>query len=179
VNAQTEREERMMNCPTCDRSVPADAKYCIYCAAQLQPDAPPTVEQPVTGPTVRLGPTPSYHLPSAAPVPPPAPIPAVPQHMAPRRKRRRSNDISGPVFFFGLVALFLTKSFWPGILLLLGITAFLSESAKGKPNDALQGLIFFGGLALLFWGGFFWPGILFLIGAMMLLSGGKRHGWRC
>jgi hypothetical protein len=63
----------------------------------------------------------------------------------------------------GLVLLFLTGSFWPGILLLIGVTQYVKHDARGRGNHALSSLLFFGGLAFLFWTNMLWPGIVVLL----------------
>lgn len=168
-----------MNCPNCARENPANAKFCIYCATSLAPE--PTVAEPAPaiGPTVRLNPepAPAYSLPTT-----PAPASATPQPApaAPSSSgswATRFNDgTTGAVFMIGLGFLFLTGSFFPGILVLLGITGYMSEIRRGRQQAAMQALVFFAGLALLFAVGNFFPGILFLLGALYFL--GRRSGGR-
>ncbi len=154
-----------MQCPTCEREVPADAQYCIYCATRL---APEVVAEPraATGPTRRLDPEPAYAMPEAT-VAPAATM---------TRRRHRNKEISTPIFFIGLAVLIATGNVWPGILVLVGVTSFISESARGRHRAAMQGLIFWGGLAVLFATGWFWPGILLLLGLSALVN---PRGWRC
>ena len=77
----------------------------------------------------------------------------------------------------GVIVLLVTKTFWPGILVLLGLTHYVNQHARGRSNRALGQLLFFGGLAFLFWAHMFWPAILLLIFGLHLLSS-RRHGWR-
>ncbi|MBV9787098.1 MAG: zinc ribbon domain-containing protein [Chloroflexi bacterium] len=162
-----------MTCPACERNNPADARFCIYCSAQLT--APETVVQdvptPAVGATTRLpeASVPAYTMPAPAPMP----APAVPHTAGHIRHFPHLNQASGAFFLIGLGVLFLTNSFWPGILVLIGVTAFLSEAGKGRANNALMPLVFFIGLAFLFGTGMIWPGILILLGIMALL-GSKR-----
>lgn len=167
-----------MNCPNCARENPANAKFCIYCAANLMPETPVVVEAtPAVGPTVRLepAPTPSYNLPIE-----PQPAAAAPQS-APSstpKKHGYSDGSIGAIFMIGLGVLFLTGNFFPGILVVLGITGYMSQARHGKSQQALQTLVFFAGLALLFATGSFFPGILFLLGAMYFLGRGQHgRGW--
>jgi hypothetical protein len=156
-----------MKCPNCRRTIPADAQYCIYCAAQIAPAAPPEVRRaPATGPTTRLDPAavPGYRMPSTAPTP-------APQTMLPRRRRRyQQHDAVGAVWLIGLGLLFLTGQFFPGILFLVGVTSFLKHSGRGRDRQALQALVFFGGLTALFWWGFSLPLLLVWLGALMLIG---------
>lgn len=160
-----------MICPTCNRTNPEDARFCIYCSAQLTPPAPEVreVQAPAIGPTTRLpeAPTPTYTMPASAPSPAPA-VPHVPGHI--HRVPRHFHEAGGAFFLIGLGVLFLTGSFWPGILVLIGVTAFISEMGRGRQNNGLGALIFFCGLAFLFATGAFFPGILILLGVMALLN---------
>lgn len=162
-----------MNCPNCQRNNPADAQYCIYCATRLAPEVE-VKDAPATGATRRLDPMPAYTMPQAAPIAPaPAPMPA---------PRQYNKELGGGMFLIGLGVLFLTGTFWPGILALIGITAYVNETARGRHREAAQGLIFFVGLSILFWSGWFFPGILILFGLMALMHRGGRHGkqgWSC
>jgi hypothetical protein len=160
----------MMKCPTCAREVPADAQFCIYCAARLMPEIETAEPKAATGPTRRLDSEPVYDMPDMTPAPAGQPAATV------TRRRHHHKELSTPFFFIGLAVLFATGNFWPGVLLLVGITSFINESARGRHREAVQGLIFFGGLTVLFATGWFWPGILLLLGLMAIM---KPHGWRC
>lgn len=170
-----------MNCPTCDRTNPADAQFCIYCATRLQSDAPevPVINKPAVGPTKRLTPppTPTYTMPTPAPQPAPQPLPqasSTPGHHA----HHWNKDVIGAVFLIGLGVLFLTGNLFPGILVLLGVTGYMREAAQGRPRRGLRSLVFFSGLAVLFATHFFFPGILLLFGLLYLIgSEGRRGGW--
>ncbi|HEX6287983.1 MAG TPA: zinc ribbon domain-containing protein [Herpetosiphonaceae bacterium] len=164
-----------MNCPKCNRTNPEDARYCIYCSAQLVPPAPDVQDvAPATGPTTRLGgeQIPVYTVPAPAPLPAPAPQAAAASYPG---RWAHNKEIGGAVFLIGLGILFLTGRFWPGILVLIGLTAFINEGMRGHSRNALQGLVFFLGLAVLFSTGWFWPGILILLGLMALFNG--RRGF--
>jgi hypothetical protein len=89
----------------------------------------------------------------------------------------KGDQISGGVFLVGLGVLFLTGWWWPGILLLLGLTA-LAKGACGSDWGARWGGLWLIGLALLFMVGFRWELVLIGMGVMMLL-GYRRHnaGW--
>jgi hypothetical protein len=121
---------------------------------------------PVTGPTTRLDP------PAPVPVGVPGAVPSGPA----RRRRHKQNDLGGPIFLIGLALLFMTKTFWPGIFVLLGVMAVVNATQRGR-RDGLQGLVFFGGLAFLFATGWWWPGLLLWFGATSWV--GARHGGRC
>lgn len=158
-----------MNCPQCDRQNPADAKFCIYCAAMLQqaPAAPTVESTPAIGQTMRLPQPPTYSMPQAVQ---PVPAPVGPAMGKRHRGRSFNTDAIKAAWLIGLGVLLLTGDFFPGILVLIGITSFMSDSQQGQHDKALRNLAFFVGLAVLFWTSFFWPGILFLIGGMFLLN---------
>ncbi len=155
-----------MNCPNCKRSVPADARYCIYCAARITPPAPEVQTAPATGPTTRLDPrvVPAYTMPASA-----APAPQV---VAPRRGTRQHHRKTpvGAIWLIGLGLLILTGNIFPGVLALVGITSYMKESARGRPHKALESLVFFLGLTALFAVGFSWPGLFVWLGLMMLIK---------
>ncbi len=162
-----------MDCLQCGRTNPEDARYCIYCSAQLVPAEETAPTRPATGPTTRLEqPQP---MPSTPPVAPGSDSPSAPA-AAPAASTTcgwgigREKEVSTAVWLIGLGVLFLTGNFWPGILVLVGLSAYMHETAKGDQQGALRSLLFFAGLAALFWTNLFWPGILILIGLAMLVS---------
>lgn len=153
-----------MTCPTCGRSNPEDSRFCIYCSIPLAASEEVTA---ATGPTVLLDATLVAPLP---PVTPTAPLPATPIQPSVPAYAGRRNQISGAIWLIGLGCLFLTKSFWPGILVLVGLTSYIQEAARGRTQQALRTLVFFIGLTILFWSNRFFPGILILLGVMALIS---------
>ncbi len=165
-----------MRCPHCDRSLPADAVFCIYCGTSLHAAHATDVSQaPATGPTVRLDPAAAPALPSqptAAPQASPRP-----SRKARKRQGRSKGDASGWIFLLGFILLLSTNSFWPGILLLIGVVNYVKHSARGRAHKAVKHLFFWIGLAFLFWAKLFWLGIIPLLLASSLL-GGRRHAWR-
>lgn len=166
-----------MDCPNCYRPIPTDSKYCIYCSANLAAPETEVDTRPALGPTQRLDP--SYNLPApAAQVSAPAVVAAPAPKRSQRAKRKQPRVPLGAIWLIGLGILFLTELFWPGILVLIGVSSFVDKEAKGKRDEGLATLVFFSGLALLFLTELFWPGILVLAGVMWLLSR-KGRGWSC
>lgn len=190
-----------MHCQSCGAELPADARFCIECGAdvgvaastgatmQLPRASGSAVACPACGAAnpdfavfcVRCG-----HRLSA---PAPAPALGVPRSLARtaqapsqvyRRRRhrhgRRWEGATGALFLIGLGALFLLKlPFWPGILILAGLVAFVGESLRGRYFSGLSSILWLFGLAFLFsvprlW----WPGILVLIGLSVLLDMARR-----
>ena len=158
----------MNRCPRCNRGIPADAAFCIYCATPLRAAPSLRSQEPATGATIRLNPT-------------SANAPVRRAHTVPPRRRRHNRQqrqhTVGPVFLIGILFLLATRTFWPGILVLLGLMHFVRASSSGRPDRALKQFVFLGGMVLLFWSGLFWPGILLLMFVSHLLSG-ARYGWR-
>ena len=84
---------------------------------------------------------------------------------------KRSEQITGGIFLIGIAVLALTRFWWPGILLVLGVTAIASGWLQGRRWQALSGGLWLIGIAALAYTGFWWPGILVLLGIMAITSG--------
>ena len=162
-----------MNCPTCTRPNPEDARLCIYCATPLEAQEQPPVAEASTCPTVLLD-TPAT-TPATAPAPPTTAT--QPRPIAALFPAQRTKEITGAIWLIGLGVLFLTHTFWPGILVLAGLTAYLQEPARGRQQEAVRERITLTGVALLFWTGPFRPGILILLGVAALLRPQLRRRW--
>ena len=157
-----------MICPKCERPNADGARFCDARGASLV--AEQALPLATTGPTTRFDE--GQAVPTLAP---PVPSPGVTTaRLAPRRWR----ELNGGLWLIGLGLLFLTSTFWPGILVLVGISAYLEQQARGQPQYALRALLVPCGLALLFWTGHFWPYILILLGVIALLSPEIRPGSR-
>jgi hypothetical protein len=79
--------------------------------------------------------------------------------------------MSGGLFLIGLAVLALTGWWWPGILVLIGITSLIGSLAAGKMFwAAFQGSFWMFGIAALAATGWWWPGILILIGLSAILG---------
>lgn len=151
-----------MICPTCSRPNPDDAQFCIYCAAPLDVSEQSPDVNPATGSTVALD------APTQRPVAEAAAL--QPGASAGWQPVRYNKELTGAIWLIGLGLLFMTHTFWPGILVLAGLTAYVQEAARGRQTKAVRDLITLTGVAILFWTGLFWPGILILLGAVALLS---------
>jgi TM2 domain-containing membrane protein YozV len=77
----------------------------------------------------------------------------------------------------GLLLLIMTGTFWPGILVLIGVTKFIKHSVRGRTDRALRGLAFWGFLTLLLGAHMLWPGIILLIITSSLFNQ-RRYGWQ-
>ncbi len=168
-----------MNCPNCDRTIPDDAAFCIYCAAPA-PHAPPVAaREPATGATIRLDPAQAPML-----VEPAGPAPQRQprrhrHHKAHRSQAKCQSHQLGWLIPLGIVLMLVTRSWWlwPGIFVLIGLSNYTEKSARGYSTAALRKLVFWGGLAFLFWTGTFWPGIIILMLASSLIHN-RGWGWR-
>ncbi|NTU86402.1 MAG: hypothetical protein HGA45_44905, partial [Chloroflexales bacterium] len=104
--------------------------------------------------------------------------PAAPPQYTRRQHYRRHGweGASGAIFLIGLGALLLLKlPFWPGILIIAGLTAFASEAMRGRYFNGLNSVLWLFGIAFLFmvprlW----WPGVLVLVGISVLLNMARR-----
>jgi hypothetical protein len=129
-------------CPSCGASNPQAADFCMICAQPLGRQLAPVAARSNS-----------------------APIPA-----SRRTSRLNLDHVAGFLFLVGLALLFFSRSFWPGILVLVGVTSFISALARGRLQDGIGGLIWMLGLAFLFAvPKLFFPGILVLIALSMVL----------
>lgn len=64
--------------------------------------------------------------------------------------RQNADTIGGGIFLIGLGILFMLDWFWPGILALIGVVAFINQGLKGNLVGGLTPLILFGGLTAVF-----------------------------
>jgi len=151
-------------CATCGTRNPVGADYCVMCGRSL-------ASRPVAEPA--LDPLPS--TPPAAPI---APQQASPRTLRPPMRQAHApfwGGISGGVFLIGLALLFAFNWWWPGILVLLGLTSLVGSFAAGKSFWAgLQGAIWLLGIAVLAAFNWWWPGILVLVGISAILGGMLR-----
>jgi hypothetical protein len=168
-------------CPVCKTNNPEHARFCVVCGRAFGAAAPPPARP--TAPPAALPPTrptarPSYPRMATPPTLMPG-QPLSPPHSPNTTQRRHNtgNDPSGLVFVIGLVALLASHMIWPGILLLLGFTNLVHQSAHGRPDHGMRTLLWLGGLTLLIATGTFWPGILLLLFISMALGKGSSRPW--
>lgn len=146
-------------CGNCGVQNPAGAVFCVNCGQRMVAD--------INGPLVE--PAELEQRPGSA-MPPMPSLPPMPAAPGRKRRRKMGEDVAGGIFLIGLAVLFLTGYFWPGILVLIGLTGMISSFAQGKPRDGLSAFVFMSGLAVLFATGAFWPGILILIGLIAIIQ---------
>ena len=185
-----------MQCPKCQTILPADARFCIECGYQTtRPVTGATVQLADPNANLRICPhcaaaNPSHAAfcvmcgnsvegeirslatsrgPTHRPVQQPHSTSTTCMSSPWARSKGGIGSFIPVVFFVGLAFLFFTRSFFPGILLLLGVIALLSAINDGKPKAGLIGAVWLMGLAILFFSGAFFPGILILVGLRILL----------
>jgi len=93
------------------------------------------------------------------------------------KDKRYYETLSGGIFLVGLGILFLVPglSFWPWILVVIGLAGLPASLANQKGWLGWQGFFWLVGLAVLFASGYFWPGILILIGVTTLVGALTRE----
>lgn len=187
----------MTICPRCDAQIPAGGRFCIECGASAPVATGPTerLAEPAAGPLCAscgtrnpagadfcvscgraLAARPLADPPPSAPLPPlAAPLAPSPSGAAPRARALVNWDgMTGGIWLIGLAVLFLTGRWWPGILVLVGLSALFSGLAHAKSSaerlGALQGAAWMLGLAVIAAFGWWWPGILVLVGISAVLG---------
>lgn len=156
-------------CPGCSTNNPNHARFCVRCGMALVPGVTPLCRTPAP----KVAPQHVYRRVASPPMPVHVQAPALP---APQRTYA-TRQAQVLIFLGGLFLLFLTETFWPGILVLIGISRWLHHSERGRSDKELSSLVWWLGLALLFFTDTFWPGILLLIGVLHLIGRPRRH--RC
>jgi hypothetical protein len=80
----------------------------------------------------------------------------------------RWGGVSGGLFLIGIAVLAVTRWWWPGILVLIGLTSLVTGLAGGRSSGrswaGIQGALWLFGLALIAQLNWWWPGILVLVG---------------
>jgi len=65
-------------------------------------------------------------------------------------KKGKANAIGGAVFLIGLGILFLSKWWWPGIIVVIGASGAVTSLIKGNLRHALVTIVIFGVIFALF-----------------------------
>jgi predicted nucleic acid-binding Zn ribbon protein len=181
-----------LHCSRCDAEIPQDARFCPECgqpAGQAATGATQRIATATSGPTCGVcgtpnppgarfcvlcgqslaGPAPAGGT-ALAPVGLPQPDALEPLPEPPREPNQLLMAGSGGLFLIGLGVLAVFNWWWPGILVLVGLTALVGSAGAGQPRAGLFGALWMLGLAALALTGWWWPGILFLVGIAALLS---------
>ena len=164
-------------CSSCGTRNPPGAQFCVMCGRALNAsatvDAPPPAPFPPLPPSQPLAPNPAL-----TPIPPSPPQP-MPVGARPWRGSSMGGGITGGLFLIGLAVLALTGWWWPGILVLIGITSLAGSLLSGQLWLGLQGALWMFGIALIVITNFWWPGILLLAGISAIIATllRPRRGW--
>jgi len=153
-------------CPACGAGSPAGADYCVRCGRRLADQVPATLPTPPAPPVLARP-----QLRHPRPTPQFAPV-------APSRARwPRLKHLSSAVWIIGIGLILLLKiPFWPTILVVGGLSLFLSAAGRGRVGGGLRSAIWLFGLAFLFSvPRLFVPGMIALVGLSIILNLGR---WR-
>lgn len=162
-------------CPGCGASNPAEARFCVICGRTLgsvpmaRPSMPP---RPATHQAQRPAHPAQQSFPRTA-----TPPTLTPFRPAPPRARphiQRGQNPAPLIFLIGVIVLIVNNMFWPGVLVLIGISMLIGQSSRGHFDKGMSGLFWLGGLALLFATGTFWPGIFVLLILSAVIN---NKGW--
>lgn len=158
-------------CAACNTVNPLEAQFCVTCGRTLAPATP-----------VQVAPALGKTQPTIVPPAPTIVVQQPQQPLASKRMKKKHHQhglegLAGVIFMIGLAMLFTFHAFWPGILLLIGITAFLTSMGRGQPRVGMQNLIWMAGLMILLSTGAFWPGILILVGISSFFNRKGRSCW--
>lgn len=167
LHLQPEANRGLTICAACGSGNPGHAAFCVRCGRRMGDPAPaPLPPRPAISGDVIQGPP---ALPSFRPQPPPA------------LGRPRDWEVASvAVFMIGLGLLFFfSKLFWPGILIVIGVSNFVRFAGRGHIAVGLRNVLWLFGLALLFMlPRLFFPGIFVLIGLSAILEALIRGGRR-
>jgi ribosomal protein L40E len=158
-------------CATCGTRNPPGAAFCVTCGSALA--ARPVADAPASA----LPPTPT-----------PAPLSSTPSAViesAPAARPQRGGfnvqwgGIMGGLWLIGIAVLAVTGWWWPGIMVLVGISALVGGLESGGSWEqrwgAFQGAIWTFGIAVLAVTGWWWPGIMVLVGMSAILGAITRN----
>jgi hypothetical protein len=154
-------------CSMCGTPNPPGAIFCVRCGRELA--ARPVADAPAPPSTI------------TPPAPPVVVAPALPAQTSANGSARGPlvwGGMSGGVFLIGLAIIAWLNWWWPGILVLCGVTALLGSAAGGQRRAGLQGAFWLFGLAVIAQFNWWWPGILVLVGLNALLASAWRPGHR-
>lgn len=150
-------------CAGCGTRNPVGAEFCVMCGRGL---------------AARLAAEP---IPTPQPAPLPEPLapyaPSRPAAAAPPSRPRATiqwDGLTGGVWLIGLAVLFMTGWWWPGIMVLIGLSSLFSGLAHAHDANArlgaLQGAVWMLGIGVIAFFGWWWPGMLVLVGISAMLG---------
>jgi hypothetical protein len=65
-------------------------------------------------------------------------------------RRKQASGISGGIFLIGLGILMITGWWWPGILVVIGLSGGAEQIFRGRTSSGIWTIVFFVGIALIF-----------------------------
>ena len=158
-------------CAACGTRNPPGAAFCVTCGRGL--GARPVVEAPAS---------------SLPPMSAPAPLTSVPsgsvESVATPRPRHGGfsvewGGIMGGIWLIGIAVLAVTGWWWPGIMVLIGMSALVGGLQSGgsweQRSGGIQGAIWMFGIAVLAVTGCLWPGIMVLVGLSAIFGAISRN----
>ena len=158
-------------CASCGTRNPPGAAFCVTCGRALG-------ARPVAEAVANPLPIP----PADAPL---IPIPPTSVEAAPVARPQRGGfnvqwgGIMGGIWLIGIAVLAVTGWWWPGIMVLVGISALVGGLEAGGSWEqrwgAFQGAIWTFGIAVLAVTGWWWPGIMVLVGLSAILGAITRN----
>lgn len=90
--------------------------------------------------------------------------------------KKRKEMITGGVFLIGIAALGITGMWWPGILVVLGVTSIASGLLEGRAWKTASGGFWLIGLALIFYFNWPWWMLLALAGVGLIVGANLDRG---
>jgi hypothetical protein len=198
-----------MQCASCAAEIPADGKFCIECGAPANQAATGATERlpdyaggtacaacgtrnpPGAAFCVTCGRAfaarPVADAPASALPPPlePAPLTSTSAQSVSSTRPRRGGfnvewgGIMGGIWLIGIAVLAVTGWWWPGIMVLVGISALVGGLQSGGSWEqrlgGIQGAIWTFGIAVLAVTGWWWPGIMVLVGLSAIFGAISRN----
>jgi hypothetical protein len=83
---------------------------------------------------------------------------------------KQAGGITGAVWLFGLAALFYTNAWWPGIMIVIGLSALIEGLAYGRGWAAVQGAVWCLGIAAWVYFNYSLVALFVILGCSALLS---------
>jgi len=158
-------------CAACGTRNPPGADFCVTCGRTLA--VRPVADVPANPLPPALAPAPISSAPSAS------------LESAPAARPRRAGlsvewgGIIGGIWLIGIAVLAVTGWWWPGIMVLFGISALVGGLQSGGSWEqrlgGIQGAIWTFGIAVLAVTGWWWPGIMVLVGLSAIFGAITRN----
>jgi hypothetical protein len=157
-------------CPSCGTRNPSNAAFCFTCGRALS-------SRPVAD--AQASPLPGMPADASLSTVPPASVqPAPAARPNPGPFSVQWSGLMGGIWLIGIAVLAITRWWWPGIMVLLGLSALVSAFQAGgreQRSAGIHGAIWMFGIALIAALKWWWPGILVLIGLSAIVGAISRN----